>query len=447
VSRNRLLLALVCLVATVPLRAGSASTHVEFVAAGRDGRKLSCEQFGNLQRNGHNDRGWNDALLSSGSLRVLSMSPIECRDGVLRVVVSRPGTTLSLAWPSRAGYSMLLLDLTTAPRRFEDAVALQAIRELRATRSHLGLTATLSPATQRLFDAHRRATSAARARLAWMLWDDAVDETIRTLTTSGALRSPSEAVRRGVTFNSLAVTDQRWLDASAIVGHGGWVRVLLDLDEPIAEYRPIVERAHRNGLRVLGQMLDSSQMKRLDLAGWKTRVDALLDAYPDMDGWEVGNEVNGNWLGPDVREKVAYAAARAKIVSPQARTMMTVLWNLGEDVPEDSTFTWLATVPTSTLANIDDLGVSLYPEDHPLGIAFDRVFTTLHTTAPHAAIVVSELGYGNDDLGHTWWWGSPTAATSARRSVARFYDAASRAHPYSGGGTFWWYFLEEGDVR
>ena len=183
------------------------------------------------------------------------------------------------------------------------------------------------------------------------------------------------------------------------------------------------------------------------LSAWKARVVEYLAAFPDMDGWEVGNEINGNWLGDDVLAKVAYAANAVKACCPTVPTVATLLWNLGEDSDTDAMFNWAATMPASLLAHVDVVGLSVYPEDHPLGTAFDRVVTTLHRRFPSQRIAVSELGYGNDDLSRTWWWGSRGDTASGRREVARLYDAASRAYPFSGGGTFWWYFLDEGDVR
>lgn len=41
----------------------------------------------------------------------------------------------------------------------------------------------------------------------------------------------------------------------------------------------------------------------------------------------------------------------------------------------------------------DDVGLSIYPEEHPLGAAFDPVVTELHAAAAHATLLVSEVGY------------------------------------------------------
>ncbi len=201
--------------------------------------------------------------------------------------------------------------------------------------------------------------------------------------------------------------------------------------------------AHALGIRVVGQLLDSSQLAAVSPAAWRGRVARYVTALPDVDSWEVGNEVNGNWVGADVREKVAFAAAYVKRHT-HASTMLTLYWQLGEDDAAHSVFTWAATLPASTLRDVDEIGLSVYPEEHPLGAAFDRVFRTLHAAFPRQRLSVGELGYGDADLEHIWWWGSrdrPT--TSGRAAVADLYARAVLGYPYSAGGTYWWYFRSE----
>jgi len=83
-----------------------------------------------------------------------------------------------------------------------------------------------------------------------------------------------------------------------------------------------------------------------------------------------------------------------------------------------------------------------------MGAAFNRVVNTLHATFPNQRILISELGYvtvGSDDQGSTWWWGSPTdhTATGAGAvAVASLYQSAVMSFPFSGGGTYWWYYDE-----
>ncbi len=412
-----------------------------FVVHNRDGTTMSCEQFRTIQRNGSEDRGLNDALLISSTLDVVALSPLNCDAGAFTVRGSgTAGQTLSFSWPSARGYSMVLLDLPVMSAFvFEDTLADQACADLLAQQTDFGKTRKLPSTLVNLIRRRNAATGSARANQSWRIFDLATELQLQMYE-----RAPNSLQAwQGVTFDSSHVTAEQWATTRQAVGRGGWIRIVLDREQPLDSYRPIIDRAHTLNMRVLGQILDSSEMKVLDLEGWKERVNSVLAALPLVDAWEVGNEVNGNWLGPDVEKKVAYATHRTKLLAPDKPRVLTVLWNLGEDTEDDSVFRWLTRFDKATLSDIDVLGLSLYPEDHPMGTAYNRVVRTLRRLAPRSRIGVTELGYGNDDLGGTWWWGSQHDKTLAKRSVARFYDRASRAHAFSAGGTFWWYFLQE----
>ena len=441
-------------VVPVQLSAAVSTSVIHLSARDRSGKPMTCAQFRTTQSNGHPERGQNDTLVDPASLIVLKMAPLSCSTSPgASVELNRPATpsSLTLAWPSVAGTSTIVLDLSRVRDRsvsaFEVVVAEQSVIDLQESRRSVGSSEAIPVAITLALRAMRTApTPTARAVLAWRVWDLTSSETIRVLIAAGSAAQRRTATWTGVTFDTVAIPDQRWANARATTGPGGWVRVVMDRDEPASSYRPIIDRAHAEHLRVLGQLLDSSQMASMSLREWRGRVDSYLDALPDADAWEIGNEVNGNWLGPSVVEKVTYAANAVRTCCPAARTMVTVLWNLGEDTSQDSMFNWLARAAISS-SNVDDIGISLYPEDHPMGTAYNRVVTTLHRAFPAQRVLISELGYGNADLGRTWWWGSRDDFAAGRTSVARLYDAASRAHPFSGGGTFWWYFLAEGDVR
>jgi hypothetical protein len=102
-------------------------------------------------------------------------------------------------------------------------------------------------------------------------------------------------------------------------------------------------------------------------------------------------------------------------------------------------YTWAKrNLSSSMLSQIDDIGISLYPEDHPMGVTFDRAFSSLHSLFPSQRIEITELGYWSAGLGHTWWWRSQTDGVGAgRQAVANLYQAAVIGYPYSGGEAYW----------
>jgi len=167
-----------------------------------------------------------------------------------------------------------------------------------------------------------------------------------------------------------------------------------------------------------------------------------VDALPDVDEWETGNEVNGNWLGStrSVVAKTRYASEYVK-AHTRARVLVTLYWELGEGRAANATFNWAQTNMGTIVPYVDDIGISLYPRQNPMGEPFDRAVAALHTAFPNQRIMITELDY---DRGRGWWWGSPhSIAPQGRDSVAALYQSAVMGYPYSGGGTFWWYFVEE----
>jgi hypothetical protein len=136
-------------------------------------------------------------------------------------------------------------------------------------------------------------------------------------------------------------------------------------------------------------------------------------------------------------------AARAVKQRTSARTLLTLSWQAGEDDPRFSTFGWLD-AHADALGDVDDVGLSIYPDQNPLGASLGRVLETLHRRLPGKGILISELGYATPDGEAIWWWGSRRDPRGAgRRAVARFYQSAVMAFPFTRGGTYWWYFLDE----
>ncbi|MGC2362540.1 MAG: hypothetical protein WA428_09495, partial [Candidatus Cybelea sp.] len=123
-----------------------------------------------------------------------------------------------------------------------------------------------------------------------------------------------------------------------------------------------------------------------------------------------------------------------------ARVLVTLYWELGTGRAANAIFNWAQTNMTSIAPYVDDIGISLYPRQNPMGEPFDRVVSALHAAFPQQRIMITELDY---DAGRGWWWGSQDSIARGRVAVAAAYQSAIMGYAYSGGGTFWWYFVEE----
>jgi hypothetical protein len=427
-----------------------------------EGNRLSWKEFRHLQSNGHGSSAHNDMIVDPVTLSVRQPWPLYPADGV--PALDRPAgpAALSLAWPTAQGYSTLILDLP-APGTyvFNLLAARSAVHDLESQRAartdYVPSPAFLSAwrtARSELALAGSASTPSRQGVHGTRAYESAVRAEVLLLKEYGTQFARS---RRDTFRPAWGVTFDRLNGASAGIASmrrmlrgdpgDGWVRIVFDRGRPASRYRDVVVRTHEAGLHVLGQFLDSSDLAAVGPRAWRERVADYVTTLPLVDEWEVGNEVNGRWLGTGVLDKISYAATYVKHHS-RARTLLTLYWQLGEDDAAHSLFTWADRhLDPTVLGRIDDVGISVYPGQHPLGAAFDRVFRTLHQRFPAQRVLVSELGYGSAELSPFWWWGSPTDPGAGRTAVASLYTRAVLGYPYSGGGAYWWYYLTEAPVR
>ncbi|MBP2329580.1 hypothetical protein JOF56_009965 [Kibdelosporangium banguiense] len=249
----------------------------------------------------------------------------------------------------------------------------------------------------------------------------------------------------------------------------GWVRIVFEYDEKhgnkttvdFEQYDRAIRNAHQAGLRVMGEVLDSTAAAQLTTEQYTERTRNLLKHYgrsagPGLriDAWEVGNEVNGCWVdnkekdinkekidcaepvspGDRIHVKAGAAARAVKQDSPTTPVALTLFWELGAWGPSTriqggtpaeqtpwaySPFNWIA--PGSgnlqwtdresdkhdLLDDADVVLLSIYADNAPLGISLDRVMSTLDRRVSelsgkpgqHMRVGIGELGYwcGHDE--------------------------------------------------
>ena len=214
--------------------------------------------------------------------------------------------------------------------------------------------------------------------------------------------------------------------------------------QEMAGWRTAVDSLHAQGGLALAQICDSLDMAALDDTAWDTRVDALIRALPDVDTWEIGNEIGGDWLGAGAVAK-AQRAAKAVRERTSATTVLTLYYQLGQADPAFSLFSYVTKEVTQPIRDlVDVVGLSVYPQLHPLGTAADRVLSTLDAAFPASRIAVTELGYGGQDLNSgPWWFGSASDPVVARTAVAEHVTGAELGRADAWGAPFWWYYLED----
>jgi hypothetical protein len=422
------------------------------------GNRLDWSAFRRNADNGLSASGLDDALLDATTLMMTRSGPLfssnGAPDGDPAVTLPAHGASaLSLAWPTKVGYSNLVFDL---PNRggtydFNELAATQALDDIAASLSarpwyQPGATfSELYARAKRDYSRGERAKNEAQggALFAQSL-DAGVSAEMLLVTEAGVDYAASHANSDewGATFDTITGGIADLKTAASLYPKDGWLRICFDPGEKPEYYTVEIARAHELGLRIVGQILDSSEMRHWSVAAFERRTREYVDALPEVDEWETGNEVNGNWLGSiqSVVAKTRYASKYVKDHT-RARVLVTLYWELGDGSLANAIFNWARANMGSIVPYVDDVGISLYPRQNPMGEPFDRVVRLLHAAFPQQRIMITELDY---DHGKGWWWGSPDSIVpQGRDAVARTYQSAIMGYRYSGGGTFWWYFVEE----
>ncbi|MDO5093355.1 MAG: hypothetical protein Q4D79_08030 [Propionibacteriaceae bacterium] len=415
-----------------------------------DGSLLDYAAFRKRQSNGASgDTGHNDALLHADSLAVADMWPLEEAEGATaRLTLPEGGPfTLSLAWPTSHGYSALMADLNGPGSYDLHEVAARTLHNRQQERIQAG------PQPDAAIVAARSKTEAELARCNSLeIGPEKGTSAVQCLELAAEAQLMLD---RALTANTpasafIAVTFTRVPNAaevtalSAITGGKRTPAVRLVVSDlgQVDDWARTIDAIHAIGGQAVVQVCDSYQLPDLSAAQYEERLNTLLTTLSAADAWEVGNELAGNWLGEDPVGRTALAARRVREMGKP--TLLTLYYQLGEDDAEHSMFTWSqASLKPDLMDLIDVVGLSIYPQDHPLGTAAERVMTTLERTFPGKRVAITELGYQADDLAGLWWFGSATDANLARRVVAEHLTSVGLGRAQSWGAPFWWYYLED----
>jgi hypothetical protein len=426
----------------------------------RRGNEMSAEGARSRMSNG--SAGWaNDALIDPTFLYDVEAHPLSTDGtGHLAFTVRDRPVALAVNWPTTRGYSLLIVDNGGAGFthggvvNFTYRAALDAKRtldqELAARPSFLRSSEFLESYAAAVSDIdHGNASSepSVRGRYGYLALDHlalANDLLLADYGTQFAKASPSMSPWLGVTMDTIDRYRSSLDLASGLTDPLGWVRIVMDPGTNFSAYAPVVRRAHLSGLKVMGQPIDSYYAKDFPGQDYLRRIQRAVTALPAVDAWEIGNEVNGGWLGPDMGDRVDQVATWLHASHPEKTVVLTLYWQIGTDVPQWSTFDWIRDeLKASTIRDTDVFLLSTWVEDAPLGLAFDRVLGALHDALSGSLVGIGELGYWGSGTSRAWWYGDQRNTTEGRRIVLDQLYRSSLGYSWSVGGVFWWYFAED----
>lgn len=218
------------------------------------------------------------------------------------------------------------------------------------------------------------------------------------------------------------------------------VRTVFDPGLTAAHYAASIKAIH-NCADIMGLLVDSSDMKQTDLPTVQKRVlDYITNLNLWVSIWEIGNEVNGNWLGdsPSVVAKIEAMYDSTKM-SVKAKTALTLYYGK-IPVPGTDMFEWIdqyLPVGHRMRTGLDYVLVSYY-EDQNNGYQLtcadiDYIFSGLSNRFPNSKLGFGECGWGN------------TAPQDPNQRIAlyrRFYNYTCPYVPAFIGGNFFWEFRQ-----
>lgn len=253
--------------------------------------------------------------------------------------------------------------------------------------------------------------------------------TVEMLHSPMALAKEEERIV-GVTIDSVANV-KYIVPALANLKQRPTARIVFDEFEPALSYLASTQKIH-GVAGVLGGLLDSSSFEEYSLAAYQARTTEYLNTLGDnVDIWEIGNEVNGEWLGEtkDVAAKVAAAFDLVRMAGK--KTAITLYYNDGcwEDERHEM-FSWTNEAIADRIKQDVDYALISYYEDDCAGPKpnWEQVFTKLGEMFPKAKLGFGEVG---------------TKDVSRKENLIKFYYKLRINHPRFVGGYFWWYFLND----
>ncbi len=276
------------------------------------------------------------------------------------------------------------------------------------------------------------------ASLAWVLPTDAAMAGGRH--RSGATASAKRRAVYGVTVDDIGNLGQV-LTGLHRLPQRPTARVYFDVNEPARYYLQAVAAMHRVSY-VMGELLDSSDEPRISAMAYARRVSSYISSLrAQVDVWEIGNEVNGNWTGPYPTVSAKLIEAYRAVSTAHRRSALTLYDNVGcgDGSGELDPLSFSRRfVPAEVRRGLDLVLLSYYEDQcggaRPSPASWSRYFRALHTLYPRAHLGFGELGL-RDPV---------TTQTQAYAiGLMRYYYGLRIGLPYYVGGYFWWHWAED----
>ena len=207
---------------------------------------------------------------------------------------------------------------------------------------------------------------------------------------------------------------------------------------------------------VMGEILDSTALKNTSVDAYKVRTREFASTFGNkIDIYEIGNELNGSWVGQpaDINAKVqaSYDVIEKEFASSNLRSAITLNYWPSSDCYGKSwedTASFANGMPAEVKNGVDYVFLSFYetacsPRAKPTNQQFIEIFNKLKTIFPNAKIGMGEIGA----QGKVDGLASNPSLTEKQQIANRYYGMHSALKTALGnryvGGYFWWYYYQD----
>ena len=212
------------------------------------------------------------------------------------------------------------------------------------------------------------------------------------------------------------------------------VRIVFDEFVDAADYVDPVTQIKTSAF-IMGELLDSYYVDQYSVEQYINRATEYFNSLGNLvDIWEIGNEVNGDWLG-NRDSVIAKIQGAYDIIEPTGKkTAITLYFNRDcyANV-QNEMFTWINdNLPYSMKQGLDYVLVSYYEDDCNNVVLsrseWQQVFDSLRVVFPNSKLGIGECGTTN--------------ASKKAECMNRYYGMEITTPGYI-GGNFWWYYKQD----
>lgn len=209
------------------------------------------------------------------------------------------------------------------------------------------------------------------------------------------------------------------------------VRIVFDEWQPASQYTNAVNRLDTTA-DIMGEILDSYYVNEYTVEQYADRCIEYVNALGDkIDIWEIGNEINGEWLGNNDSVMAKLTKAYIVVKKNRKKAALTLYYNKNcwKD-PRNEMFRWVnENLGYKLRTSLDYVFVSYYEDDcSNLQPNWQQVFDSLHVLFPNSMLGIGECG---------------TEINSRKAEYITRYYTMNITTPGYIGGYFWWYYRQD----